>query len=124
MKVIKVSRITNKFAPYYTTLSNAYARVEEFLANPGPPSETQTKNQKVLSKHQSDFKIKAARRLQTQFEAYMSKMINNNIIGLYTNKAKDECKVMATNDFKNTRRVKIDAAHAATSKTKPKNDLI
>ena len=93
-KVIKCSKTTKKAAPYYTTLSNAYARLEEFSENPGPPPETQTKNQKVPSKHQSTFKTKAARRLKIKFEAYMSKMNNNGIIERYTNKDEDERTVM------------------------------
>ena len=95
MKVIKGSKITKKSAPYYTKLSNAYARLEEFPENPGQPSENQTKNQRVLPKHQSTFKIKAAHSFQKTFEAYMSKMNDNYIINLYINKAEDEHTVMA-----------------------------
>ena len=94
------------------------------MANPGPPPDTQTKNQKVLPKHQSDLKIKPARRLQTKFETYMSKMNNSDIIKFYINKAEDERTVMAKNNFKDAMRVKIDAAHAATRKPKPKHDIL
>ena len=54
----------------------------------------------------------------------MSKMNNNDIIKFYINKAKDERTVMAKNNFKDAMRVKIDAAHAATRKPKPKHDLL
>ena len=124
MKVIKGSKITKKYAPYYTTLSNAYSRLEEFSENPGPTHETQTKNQTVLPKHQSASKRKSARRLQTKFGVYISKMNDNDIIDLYINKAKDERTVMGKNDLKNARRVTIDAAHAATGKPKPNNNLL
>ena len=46
-------------------------------------------------------------------------MNDNGIIDLYINKAEDERTVMAKNDFCNSRRVTIDAAHAATSKPSP-----
>ena len=94
------------------------------MANLGPPPEPQMKNHKVISKHQSAFKIKAARRLQTKFEECTSKINYNGIIDLYINKAKDERTVMAKNNFKNARRITINAAHAATSKPKPKPDLL
>ena len=94
------------------------------MANPGPPPETQTKSQKVLTKHHSDFKSKVARHLQTKFEAYMSKMNDNSILDLYINKAEAELTVMGQMNFKNARRVTIDAAHAATSKPNPKHDLL
>ena len=68
--------------------------------------------------------MKAARRLQTKFEAYMSKMNDNSIIDLYINNAEDERTVMGKINFKNTRRVTIDAAHTATSKPKLKSDLL
>ena len=101
MKVIQISKITKKSDPYYITLSNAYARLEELSENPGPPPETQTKKQKLLPKHQSVFKIKSARRLQTIFESYISKINDNGIFDLYINKAEDESTVMAKNNLKN-----------------------
>ena len=64
VKVIKGSKITKKYALYYTTLSNAYSRLEEFLAKPGKPLQTQTNNQRVLTKQNSVFKCKSARFLQ------------------------------------------------------------
>ena len=94
MKVIKGSKITKKAAPYYTTLSNAYSLLDEFLAKPSPPTETRTNNQILLPKHQSVFKIKAARLLQAKFEAYIAKMNDNYIMDLYINKAEDERTVM------------------------------
>ena len=51
-------------------------------------------------------------------------MNNNNIIDLYINKAEDERTVMKKNNFKNARRVTIDAANTATSKPKLKSDLL
>ena len=124
MKVIKGSKITKTYAPYYTTLSNAYYQIEEFSENPGPPLETQTKIQRVLPKHHITFKIKAAHSFQKTFEAYMSKMNDNYIINLYIKKAEDERTVMAKNNSMNVRRITIDAAHAYTSKPNPKHDLV
>ena len=93
--MIKGSKITKKSATYYTTLSNAYSLLEELLANPSPQTETQTNNQRVLPKHHSIFKIKAAHRLQTKFEACIAKMNENNIIDLYINKEEDERTALA-----------------------------
>ena len=75
MEVIKGSKITKTSAPYYTTLSNAYLRLEEFSANPGPPPETQTRNQTVLTKHQSAFKSKSARSLQNKLKHTWKKLM-------------------------------------------------
>ena len=36
VKVVKGSKITKKAAPYYLELSNAYANLEKFLADPVP----------------------------------------------------------------------------------------
>ena len=124
MKVIKGSKTTKKAAPYYTTLSIAYLQLEELSENPGPPPETQTKNQTVIPKHQSDFKSTASHRLQTKLEAYMAKMNDNNIIGYYINRAEYERTVMAENNLKDARRITIDAAHAAKSKSNPNHNLL
>ena len=94
------------------------------MSNPGPPPETQTKNQTVLPKHQSAFKNKAVCCCQTKFEAYIPRINNNGIIVIYINKAEDEHTVRAKNDFKNARRVTIGVAHAATIKHKPNHVLL
>ena len=72
----------------------------------------------AVPQHHSTFKLKAARCRQTNFEAYVAKM-NDGINDLYINKAEDERTIMATRDYKDSRRVTIDAAHAATRKPKP-----
>ena len=36
VKVVKGSKITKKAAPYYLELSNSYATLGKFSANPGP----------------------------------------------------------------------------------------
>ena len=54
----------------------------------------------------------------------MVKMNDNAIVDLYINKVEDERTIMAKNNFKNVKRVTIDAAHADTSKPKPKHDLL
>ena len=79
---------------------------------------------KTANKHQSNFKIKSARRLQSKFAAYMLKMNDNGIIDLYITKAKDERTAIKKQSFKNARRVTIDAAHAATNQIKPKPALL
>ena len=54
-------------------------------------------------------------------------MNDNGIINLYINKVEDEHTVMAKHDYKDSRCVTINAAHATKSKPKPKilqNDAI
>ena len=101
-KVTRGNKITIKVAPYYVHLSNSYAKLAELLADPDPPPEDNTKQTATKQpetkttpkpraiKHQSNFKIKAARFLQSKLSTYMSKMNDYGIINLYITKAEDE----------------------------------
>ena len=130
-KVTRGNKITKEVAPYYVHLSKAYANIAKFSADPGPPpedntqkTETKTTTETSANKHQSNFKLKAARRLQYKISTYMSKMNDDGIIDLYIIKAEDERTAIAKQDFKNTRRITIDAAHAANHQTKSKPALL
>ena len=48
-KVTRVNKITKKVAPYCVHLSNAYAKLAEFSAEPGPPLEYNTKQTETIS---------------------------------------------------------------------------
>ena len=54
----------------------------------------------------------------------MSKMNDDGIINLYITKAEDERTAISKQDFKNARRITIDAAHAANKKIKSKPALL
>jgi hypothetical protein len=113
--VEKGSKITKKASPYYTRLSNAYSTLADFSADPCP---TNTECNTA-----SNFKLKAAKRRQRKLMKKLHKhnmaarMSDDGIIDLYIDKAEDERTIMAKNDSKNVRRVTIDAAHAATTRT-------
>ena len=98
-RITRGNKITKTIAPYYVHLSNAYAKLAEFSAEPGPtPPEDNTKQTEPKTtietnnqnKHQSKFKIKAARRRKSKFTKYMANMKDEGIINLYITKAEYE----------------------------------
>ena len=127
-KITRGNKITKKVAPYYVHLSHAYAQFEEFSEDlsPTPPEHktSTTINTNDCTKHQSKFKLKAERRLQTKFTKYMNKMKDEGIIDLYITKAKDERTAIAKQDLNDARRITIDRAHAASHQAKAKPQLI
>ena len=54
----------------------------------------------------------------------MSKMNYNGIVNFYITKDEDERNAIVKQDFNNTRRVTINAAHAATNQIKPKPAIL
>ena len=114
-RITRGNKVTKKVAPYYVHLSNAYAKLAELSADPSPlTNEDNTKTSTKTSnknKYQSKFKLKAAWRRQAKFTKYMEKMKDEGIIGLYTTKAEDERTAIAKQEFKDARRITIDAAH-------------
>ena len=53
----------------------------------------------------------------------MAKINNEVIIDMYITKAEDELTAIEKQDFKNARRITIDASHAANHQTKDKPEL-
>ena len=110
-RITRGNKISKKVAPYYVHLSNAYAQLEEFLAELSPPpSEDKTSTTTKTSdqtKHQSKFKLKAERHRQTKFTKYMNKMKDEGIIDLYITKAEDERTSIAKQDLKDARRITV-----------------
>ena len=51
-------------------------------------------------------------------------MKDEGIIDIYIIKAKDECTYIAKQDFKNVRRITINAAHVANHQDKSKPELL
>ena len=54
----------------------------------------------------------------------MSKMNDDGIINRYITNAEDKRNVTATQDFRNARRITIDAAHASNHQTKSKPEIL
>ena len=48
-KLTRGNKITKNVAPYYLHLSNAYAKLTEFSADPGPPPDDKTKQTETKS---------------------------------------------------------------------------
>ena len=127
-RITRGNKITKSFVPYYVHLSHANAKLAEFSAYPGPPSSedktkttTKTSNQ---NKYQSKFKLKAERRCQETFTKYIAKMKDEGIINLYITKAKYEPTSIEKQDFKDARRITIDAAHTSNHQAKSKPELL
>ena len=118
MKVERGGKLRKRSTPSYISISNAYASLEDFAADPGT-TDNNSNNQ------QSNFKLKAAKQHQKRLEQNLKKhklattMNDNGIIDFYMYKAEDERTVMAKNDKANKKRITIDAAHAASTKSKP-----
>ena len=53
----------------------------------------------------------------------MAKINNEGIIDMYITKAEDELTAIEKQDFKNARRITINASHAANHLTKDKPEL-
>ena len=94
VKVVKGSKITKKAAPYYLELSNSYATLDKFSANPGPISikikRCANNSMSLPKQEQSVFKAKAAARHESKTVAYIAAMNDEGIIDRYINLAEDE----------------------------------
>ena len=103
IEVVKGSKITKKAAPYYLELSNSYATLGKFSANPGPPNFNITRRTNISASptsNQSVFKSKAAARHKGRTAAYIAAMNDDGIIDMYINLAEDERTVMEKNKNK------------------------
>ena len=88
---MKGSKLIKKDAPYYIALSNAYAHLEEFSADPDPTNEVSNDCTKIgEAKQPSKFKSIAATRRQTRKQQYISDMKEDGLIDMYIVKAEDE----------------------------------
>ena len=96
-------------------LSNAYAKLADFSADPGTPEQPATAA--------SLFRLKAAKRRQRRLQKRIKKKLSNKsddeLIDQYIDLAEDERTVMAKNDTSNARRVTIDAAHSVNANRAP-----
>ena len=94
VKVVKGSKITKETAPYYLELSNSYATLGKFSANPGPTNiniKRHTNNSmSPLKSNNSVFKAKAAVRHKSRTAAYTATINNEGIIDRCINLAEDE----------------------------------
>jgi hypothetical protein len=92
--VVKGSKITKKAAPYYLELSNSYATLGKFSANPGPINiniEQRAANSTSPSKPEgSVFKAKAATRHRSRAASYIAAMNDDGVIDRHINLAEDE----------------------------------
>ena len=92
--VVKGSKITKKAAPYYLELSNSYATLGKFSANPGPTNiNIKQRADNSASPPKSDnsvFKAKAAARHKSRTAACIAAIDNGGIIDRYINLAEDE----------------------------------
>ena len=88
---MKGSKLIKKAAPYYIALSNAYAHLEEFSADPDPANEVSNDCTKIgEAKQPSKFKAMAAAHRKTRNQQYISDMNDNGIIDMWISKAEDE----------------------------------
>ena len=89
--VTESSNITKKAAPFYTNLSSLYARLAQFLADPGPHNiET---NETVIgspSKHSSRFKKKKATLQLSKAALYIVSMNNSGLTDMHIELAEDK----------------------------------
>ena len=103
--VVKGSKITKKADPYYLELSNSYATLGKFSANPGPINSNIKRcanNSTSLPKpNDSVFKAKAAARHESKTAAYIAAMNDDGIIDQYINLAEDERTSIAKNKGRN-----------------------
>ena len=91
---MKGSKITKKAAPYYLELSNSYATLGKFSANPIPTNLNITRRTNNSASppdsNHSVFKAKAAARHKGRTAAYIAAMNDDGIIDRYINLAEDE----------------------------------
>ena len=77
------SNITKKAAPFYTKLSNLYARLTTKLADPSPHNiETNETAIGVTSKHSIRFKKKAATWRLNKAMLYIASMNDNRLVDM------------------------------------------
>ena len=94
MTVVKDRKITKKSAPCYLKLSNSYATLGKFSANPGPTNiniNRRANNSTLPPKSENSvFKAKAAARHKSRTAAYIAAMNNGGIIDRCIDLAEDE----------------------------------